>query len=200
MKSVFALVMFLAAGGPASAEGLANTNPRLVQAGSYNVEPNHTRVQFNVSHMGFTTWTGDFTSVGGALTLDPAHLRGSHLEIAIPTASVTTTNAKLDGELKSADWLDAVHYPKIFFISNKIVRTAQNKANIYGYLTLHGVTHLAVLAASFNGAGVNPMNKKYTIGFDATTKISRSTYGVTKYVPLIGDATLIRISAAFEKN
>lgn len=192
--------MLLPTGASASAGAIANTNPRLVEAGSYSVEPNHTRVQFSVSHMGFTTWSGDFTSVGGALTLDPAHLRSSHLEIAIPTASVTTTNAKLDGELKSADWFDAGHYPRIFFISSKIVKTAANKANIYGYLTLHGVTHKIVLAATFNGAGVNPMNKKYTIGFEATTKISRSTYGVVKYVPLIGDETLIRISAAFEKK
>ena len=200
MKTMFALGMFLAAAGPASAERIANTNPRLAQPGSYSVEPTHTRVQFNVSHMGFTTWTGDFTGVGGALTLDPAHLGTGHVEIAIPTASVTTTNAKLDIELKSADWLDVAHYPRIFFISSKIVRIGPNKANIYGYLTLHGVTHQVLLAASFNGGGVNPMNKKYTIGFEATTKISRSTYGVTKYVPLIGDETLIRISAAFEKN
>ena len=200
MKTILALAMLLAAAAPTSAQPIANTNPHLIQAGSYSVEPTHTRVQFNVSHMGFTTWTGDFISVGGALTLDPAHLRASHVEIAIPTASVTTTNAKLDGELKSADWLDAVRYPRIFFVSSKTVKTAPNKANIYGYLTLHGVTHLVVLAATFNAGGINPMNKKYTIGLDATTKISRSTYGVTKYVPLIGDETLIKISAAFEKN
>ena len=200
MKIVLAFAVLLAAAAPALAEGIANTNPRLVEAGSYSVEPNHTRVQFSVSHMGFTTWTGDFTSVGGALTLDPAHLATSHLEIAIPTASVTTTNATLDRELRSADWFDVARYPRVFFISSKIVKTAPNKANIYGSLTLHGVTRPVLLAAVFNGAGVNPMNKKYTIGFEATTKISRSTYGVVKYVPLIGDETLVRISAAFEKR
>ena len=44
----------------------ANRNPKVVRAGTYAVEPVHTRVLFSVSHMGFTTWYGDFTSVRGA--------------------------------------------------------------------------------------------------------------------------------------
>jgi polyisoprenoid-binding protein YceI len=39
--------------------------PAAVQAGTYGVEPAHTRVQFTVSHMGFTEWYGDFTGATG---------------------------------------------------------------------------------------------------------------------------------------
>ena len=68
-----------------------------------------------------------------------------------------------------------------------------------GDFTLHGVTKPVVLKASFNGSGVNPLSKGYTVGFNATTSILRSDYGVKTYLPLIGDAVTIRISAAFEK-
>ena len=187
-------VAALAQPGPVSAD------PRAVQAGSYAVEPSHTRVQFTVSHMGFTDWYGDFTSVSGSLSLDPAHVSAAKVNISIPVASVSTTNAKLDGELKSPDWFGAVAYPTIAFVSTKVVPNGANKATITGNLTFHGVTKPVVLKASFNGAGVNPLDKKYTVGFNASTTIKRSDFGVKTYVPLIGDETTLRISAAFEKG
>ena len=178
---------------------IANTNPESIAAGSYAVEPSHTRVQFSVMHMGFTNWNGDFTGVRGSLYLDSKNVGESKLDISVPVASVSTTNAKLDGELKSADWLDASRYPTMHLAATRIVRTADSRATITGNLTLHGVTKPIVLAAVFNGAGVNPLDKHYTVGFDATAKIRRSDFGVTKYIPVVGDETTLHISAAFER-
>ena len=182
------------------AAGPANPDPAAVTAGDYAVEPHHTRVQFSISHMGFTSWYGDFTGVGGSMRLDPAHVENSAVDITIPVASLLTTNTKLDGELKSATWLDASTFPTIHFVSTKVERTGSATANITGNLTFHGVTRPVVLAARFNGAGINPMDKAYTVGFDATTTILRSDFGVTAYLPLIGDPVTLRISVAFEKH
>jgi polyisoprenoid-binding protein YceI len=196
-----AIALFVASASIAAAPaGPANLDPKAVTAGSYTVEPNHTRVQFSVAHMGFTDWYGDFTSVAGTLQIDPAHVDASKLDITIPVASVSTTNAKLDGELKSDQWMGADQFPTIRFVSTKIVRTGPSKAAITGELTFHGVTKPVTLVASFNGAGVNPLDKAYTAGFNATTTIKRSDYGVKTYVPLIGDETTIRISAAFVRK
>ena len=175
-------------------------NPSSVQSGSYTVEPYHTRVAFVVDHMGFTNWYGDFTGVTGTLELDakaPAH---SQVAITMPTSSIATTNAKLDEELRAADWLDAAAFPRISFVSARVVSAGKGAARIYGTLTLHGVSRPVVLAAKFHGAGTNPMSKAYTVGFDATAHILRSDFGVTKYLPLIGDKVDIVISAAFERK
>jgi polyisoprenoid-binding protein YceI len=184
---------------PALAAGPASPDPTAVTAGNYAVEPSHTRVQFSVSHMGFSDWYGDFAGATGTLSLDPKQLAASKLEISIPVASVTTTNAKLDAELKSAEWFDADKHPTIRFVATKVERTAADRANITGDLTFHGVTKPVVLDTRFNGAGINPLSKAYTIGFNATTTINRSDFGVKTYVPLIGDAVTLRISAAFER-
>lgn len=194
--------IFLAAGGYAAQarSGSGDISPQAVEAGTYGVEPQHTRVQFSVAHMGFTDWYGDFTGVSGSLTIDPARIAAAKVDIAIPTASVSTTNAKLDGELKSADWFDAATYPTIRFVSTKVVRTGDRTARINGELTFHGVTKPVVLDAMFNGAGPNPMSKAFTVGFNATVAIRRSDFGVKTYVPVVGDATTLRISAAFEKK
>jgi polyisoprenoid-binding protein YceI len=198
---VSAALLLASTGYVVSAQtGGANADPKAVQAGSYGVDPSHTRVQFTVSHMGFSDWYGDFSGTTGTLSLDPANVAAAKVDISIPTASVSTTNATLDGELKSADWFDAATHPTIRFVSTKVVPAGAGKATITGNLTFHGVTKPVVLNATFNGAGVNPMNKAYTVGFNATTTIKRSDFGVKTYVPVIGDTTSLRISAAFEKK
>jgi polyisoprenoid-binding protein YceI len=171
-----------------------------VQSGSYTVEPSHTRIQFAVDHMGFTNFYGDFTGATGALELNTKAPALSKVDISIPVSSVSTTNTKLDGELVSAAWLDAGSYPTIKFVSDHVVPAGKDHAKVFGTLTLHGVSRPVVLDTQFHGAGTNPLAKSYTVGFDATTQIMRSDFGVKTYLPLIGDAVTIRISAAFERK
>jgi polyisoprenoid-binding protein YceI len=194
-----AILLTASFSAPALAQSSLVTSPSAVQPGAYKVEPGHTRMLFAVSHMGFTTWYGDFTGASGTLQLDVAKPANSRLEIKVPTASVTTTNSVLDGELKSADWFDAARYPTITFTSRQVTVTGPGRADVLGDLTLHGVTRPVTLKARFNGAGVNPLDKAYTVGFEVSGHIKRSDFGVSKYVPLIGDDVDLILSAAFEK-
>ncbi len=194
----FGLVILLAS--PALAQQAPVKDAAKVEAGTYKVEPNHTRVTFGVSHMGFTTYYGDFTKPSGTVMLDPEKPDASRFDVTVATDSVMVPNDKLLGELKSDQWLDAAKYPEVTYKSTKVVRTGPDTAKVTGDFTLHGVTRPLTLDVKFNGAGTNPLDKAYTAGFDATGKIRRSDYGVKTYVPLIGDEVDIRISAAFEKQ
>ena len=189
----------LALAGAARAQTPANPKPSAVEPGAYKVEPSHTRVLFTVSHMGFTNWYGDFTGASGTLTLDPKNPAAASLQVTVPVGSVSTTNAKLDGELKAADWLDADRFPAASFKSTKVTPKGTGMADVTGDMTLHGVTKPVTLHVKFNGAGVNPLDKAYTAGFEAHGTIKRSDFGVTKYVPLIGDTVELTLSGAFEK-
>lgn len=171
-----------------------------VEAGTYAVEPSHTRVTFGVSHLGFNDYFGEFTGASGSLVLDPRNPAASQLEVSVPTANITTTNTVLDGELRSADWFDAAKYPALTFKSTKVTVTGPGRAVVSGNLTLHGVTRPVDLDATFNAAGVNPISKAYTAGFHVSGKIKRSDFGVNTYLPMIGDEVTLRISAAFEKK
>ena len=197
--AVAALLLTTVYSAPALAQSALVTSPAAVQPGAYKVEPGHTRMLFAVSHMGFTTWYGDFTGASGSLQLDAAKPADSRIEISVPTASVSTTNPTLDGELKSADWFDAARFPTITFKSRQVTVTSPGRADVLGDLTLHGVTRPVTLHARFNGAGINPLDKAYTVGFEVSGHIKRSEFGVTKYVPLIGDDVDLILSAAFEK-
>jgi polyisoprenoid-binding protein YceI len=171
-----------------------------VRAGDYTVEAAHTRVQFKVDHMGFTDWYGDFTNATGTLSIDPANPAAGKVDVSIPTGSISTTNSVLDGILRSKDWFDAATHPAIRFVSTKIEPTGPDTARVTGNFMLHGVTKTLTLDAHFNGAGLNPITHMYDVGFNLTGKISRSAFGVTAYVPVIGDEVDIKISAAFERK
>ena len=62
------------------------------------------------------------------------------------------------------------------------------------------MTRPVTLHVKFHGAGVNPLSHAYTAGFDATGVIKRGDFGVTKYLPMVGDEVTLIISAAFERN
>ncbi len=169
-----------------------------VQSGTYAVEPGHTQVGFSLLHLGFSYYSGVFSGVSGTLRLDPAHLADTKLDVTIPIASVSTTSAKLDGELKSPAWFDAAAYPDATFVSTKVTPMGKDRAQVAGTLTLHGVSKPETLIATFVGAGVNPLDKKYTVGFEATGTIRRGDFGVRTYLPLVGDDVRLTIAGAFE--
>lgn len=193
LASVLAVSPSLAAAG-------ADPNPNAVQAGSYVVEPNHTRVLFSVSHFGFNDYFGEFSGISGSLSLDPKNAASDRIDVSIPVDTLDVTNAQLEAELKGAGWFNAGQFPTIRFVSKAVTQTGPNTAQILGDLTMHGVTRSVTLEARFNGAGVNPLDKAYTVGFAATGHVKRSDFGVSAYVPMVGDDVVVTISAAFEKR
>ncbi len=181
------------------AAGVAHAaDPAAVQAGSYKLETGHARILFAVSHMGLSTWYGDFSGATGSLTLDPKNPAAAALDVSIPVASVTTTNTVLDGELKSPMFFDAPQFPTITFKSTKVTVTGPDTAKVTGDLTFHGVTKPVTLDATFKAAAPNAMTKAYTVGFEVKGALKRSDYGVKTYLPVIGDDVDLTISAPFE--
>ena len=204
MRPILALAA-LALAAPIAAQQMpdmlhGNGTPADVKAGTYAVEPNHTQVTFSVAHMGISPFAGTFSGASGTMTLDPAKLGATTLSVSIPTGSVQTTSAKLTEELKSADWLDAGRYPTATFRLTAVRALSADAAEVSGTLTLHGVSKPATMRVRFFGAGNNPMSKKASVGFLARLPIKRSDFGVSKYVPVVSDDTVLVINAAFEKQ
>ena len=170
------------------------------RSGNYTLDPTHAEIVFSLSHFGYSNYFGQFPGASGTLTLDGANPAKSQVDVAVPTATVMTASAKLNDELKSADWLDSAAFPAMKFHSTKIVMTGATSADVYGDLTLHGVTKPLTLKATFTRGGVFPMNQKYMIGFNAVGHLKRSDFGVSKYAQVgLGDDVDLIISAPFVK-
>lgn len=170
-----------------------------VAAGNYAVDSRHSQVNWQVNHFGFNDYFGLFGDIEGTLQIDPANLSAAKVDVTIPLASVATSSQGLTDHLKTADFFDVAKFGSARFVSNSVTVEGQ-KAKIKGDLTMLGITRPVELETRFEGAGSNPRSKKATIGFHAATTISRSDWGMTKYVPMVGDEVKLRISAAFEKE
>lgn len=201
MRRLLTAAMLFAASQPALTQGIPGAaDAARVVAGTYKVDPAHTQVRWRVNHLGFSQFDGFFADPTGTLVIDPKAPDATRVSITIPIDRVTSTSAALDKHLKAPDFFDAAKYPTATFTSTRVQATGQ-RARITGNLTLHGVTRPVVLDAKFVGAGNNPRgDKALNIGFEATTRISRSAFGISYGVPAVGDAIDLAINAAFEKE
>lgn len=183
---------------PAGVPGTADASR--VQAGTYSADSAHTQVNWKVNHLGFSHFSGSFADAKGTLVIDPHRPEAARLSMTIPIDRVVTTSAALDTHLKNADFFDAAKFPTATFVSTRVQATGA-RARITGNLTLHGVTRPVVLDARFVGAGNAPRgDKALNIGFEATTRIRRSDFGMKYALPAIGDQVDIAINAAFVKQ
>jgi polyisoprenoid-binding protein YceI len=178
----------------------AATTPTLtsVKGGTYKVESYHTQVGFSLSHFGFTNYSGLFSGATGSLRLDPSNPATSRLDVTIPVQSILTTVPALTDELKGDKWFDATKFPQATFTSTNVTVGRDGETTITGNLTLHGVTKPIILHAHLLGAGVNPIDKAYTVGFEASGTIKRSDFGISQYLPALGDEVQLSIAGAFE--
>lgn len=201
-KALFLALPLLAAAPLLAQNGAPQTpgqaDPSRVAAGTYAVDNNHAQVSWTINHFGFNDYFGIFGQPTGSLTLDPAKPNDAKVNVTIPIANIGTSSEGLTKHLMSADFFNVAQFPTATFQSTKVDVTG-TKAKITGNLTLLGVTKPVTLDAEFKGAGKNPMTQKDTIGFHATTRLKRSDWGMTKYVPFVGDDVKIDISVAFEK-
>ena len=172
--------------------------PAEVKAGTYKLDAGHSKVTWAVTHFGFSSYVGQFPDVNGTMKLDPANLGATELQVTIDTTKIGTLNATLDKNLKAPGFLDTAKFPTASFKSTKVTRTGDMTADIVGDLTLKDVTKPVTLKAIFNQAGPNPLDKVYSLGFAATTTIKRSDFGVSAYVPAIGDNVTLTIDVEFK--
>ncbi|MEA9557587.1 YceI family protein [Xanthomonas nasturtii] len=181
-----------AAATPAPA---ASTAPAVeVASGTYTLDPSHTDVLAQWSHFGFSNPSAHFGNVDGTLVYDAADVTKSTVQVTLPLSGLNSFTAKFDEHLKSGDFFDAAKFPTATFKSTKVESAGANKLTVTGDLTIKDQTKPVVLDVTLNGAGEHPMKKVAAAGFDATTTIKRSDFGVGQYAPNVSDEVKIRIT------
>lgn len=169
-------------------------------AGSYNVDGAHSAVGFKVKHMMITNVAGEFDKFTGTFEYDEKKNTLTALSGTVEVSSVNTGIAKRDGHLKSADFFDVAKYPTMTFKVTKI-----DGEDVYGDLTLRGVTKNIKLELENGGTGKDPWGN-FKAGFALEGKISRADFGLTynKAIEtggvLIGDTVKINIDIAGVKT
>jgi polyisoprenoid-binding protein YceI len=166
------------------------------QAQRYELDPVHTRVMFAVSHAGFSSAIGTVSGSTGELWFDEADWSSARLNARVPIARIDLGDAKWNQATLARNLLDAQAHPEATFVSTRIEPRDATHATVHGQLTLRGVTRDVALDVTLNAAKRHPMPPfRRTVGFSATTTLSRKDFGITAWSSMIGDTVELRIEA-----
>ncbi len=143
-------------------------------AGTFNIDPSHSRIGFSARHAmvtkvrgAFNEFTGSGTVVDGVATLN----------VDISAASIDTRNADRDGHLQSGDFFDAATFPKITFASTSFKDAGADKVVVEGNLTIKDVTKSISIEFEYTGTATDPYGNA-RFGFEGASEINRKDFGL----------------------
>jgi polyisoprenoid-binding protein YceI len=158
-----------------------------VPTGTWNVDPSHSKVGFNVKHLGIAKVRGEFTKFEGKLEVaeDGSVVASGNVD----TATVNTNEAARDEHLRSADFFEVETYPTIDFVSTAITPVDEDTFEITGDLTLHGITKPITLKAEVTGTEEDPWGNQ-RVGLEVTGQISRGEWDM-KFNQALGSGNVV---------
>jgi polyisoprenoid-binding protein YceI len=144
---------------------------------AWQIDPAHSAIHFSVRHMMITNVRGEFEKFGGVIEADLDNPEAATVDIQIEANTINTREPRRDAHLRSADFLDAEHYPVLTFKSKRVERTGENAGRLIGDLTIRGEAREVALDVEFLGLAKSPWGAT-SAGFEARTRINRKDWGL----------------------
>lgn len=142
------------------------------QAQPHTIDKAHSQINF-VAEARFISAHGNFGKWEAEVVLDPAKIEASSVKITIDAASINTQSDGRDNHLRNKDFFDVQQFPKITFVSKKIVKVDDRKFNVVGDMTIRNVTKEVTI----------PLTKILYEGgrgrFKGTFELNRTDFGMT---------------------
>ncbi len=163
----------------------------------WNVDPEHSTIEFRVTHMVVSKTTGRFMDYAGFIDMDAEVGTVTAIEATIKSGSVNTNHEKRDTHIRNADFLDVEQYPTMTFKMKSYKKTAENFTAV-GDFTLRGATKEITLVGRYNGTTKDPWGNTRA-GFSAEGKLNRKDFGLVWNKTLdsgglvVGDEVQIRL-------
>ncbi|MFE7838139.1 YceI family protein [Streptomyces sp. NPDC057474] len=167
---------------PHESQAFTSTGPSdpalAMLTGEWMIDAAHSRIGFSVRHALVTTVRGSFTEYQSRLYFDGRDPSRSRAEIVLSTASVDTGVEQRDAHLMGRDFLDAATYPRMRFVSTAVRPVGNDVYRMAGELTIKSITRPVDLELTYIGHVMDPFGYE-RVGFDGTTTINRSEWGLT---------------------
>lgn len=145
------------------------------QAQNWQLDKAHSFVNFGITHMVVSETTGSFKDFTATIAANQDDFSDLQTTFTIQTKSVNTDNEKRNEHLRKSDFFDVEKYPTITFTSTDFKKIANNKYNLYGKMTMKGVTKEVVWDTKYMGT-IKLSNEKSKAGFKCSTTIKRSDF------------------------
>lgn len=162
-------------------------------ADTYKLDPVHSMAVFKINHLGFSNTYGLAPNFEGEFTYDAGDASKCAINVTGKALDITTENSERDDHVLGKDFLNAGEFETMSFKSAEWKETEKGKYEIKGDLTLLGVTKPVTVQAELVGSGTD-MKGTSRCGFDALLKIKRSDFGVSAFLPAVGDEVTLMIA------
>lgn len=160
---------------------------------TYEIDTAHSSVKFSIRHFVAKT-TGNFGDFTGTLKINRDDITKSSVEATIQIPSVDTNNEKRDAHLQEDDYFNAAEQPLMTFESTEWSATDdEDQFKVTGDLSFNGVTKPVTLDVELLGFGEG-MRGSYLSGWEATTSIDRTEWGVDGGQPAVGSEVDVTIN------
>ncbi len=137
----------------------------------------HSFIEFKIKHLGYSWLTGRFNSFEGNYSFSQDNPSDATVNVTIDTTSIDTNHADRDKHLKSADFLDVSNFATATFKGTSFNYAGNEKGQLTGDLTLHGVTKEIILDVELIGQGSDPWGG-YRSGFLGTTTLTLKDFEI----------------------
>jgi polyisoprenoid-binding protein YceI len=154
-------------------------------AGSWQVDPTHSALEFVARYAVFTLVRGRFTSFSGTVVIDPLHSEATQIDVDIDASSVDTAMAVRDAHLRGEEFFDVERHPKISFRSQGATVLAAGRYTVHGELTIRGITQPVRLDVDVFGRAPDVLGNP-RLGLKAMAKVQRAVWDITWNEPVPG--------------
>ncbi len=144
-------------------------------------------ITFKIKNLGITTG-GAIGGLQASAQFNPASLATSSIEASVDVNTINTDNSTRDDHLKSDEFFDAPHYPKISLKSVSFKHKSGNNYTGQFSLTMKGKTKLVEIPFTYTDKGS-------TIEFTGSFKLNRLDYGVGSSSLVMSDDVIVSIDA-----
>ena len=145
--------------------------------GKWTLDPVHSELTFKVRHLMISNVKGEFTDFDVDMIAQGDDLAEARILVNIDASSISTNNKDRDDHLKSEDFFDVNHHPKLTFQSSSIENKGNNNFNLKGTLSIRGVEKEVTLDMEFGGVMKDPYGNEKA-GFSVNGKIDRKDFGL----------------------
>jgi polyisoprenoid-binding protein YceI len=171
-------------------------SPLYAQAAAWRIDPQHTSVQFAITHMAASKVRGRFNKTTGTVTWDGKDFATAAVEIIVDAASIDTGVKERDDHLRTSDFMHISKYPTMTFKSTKIEETGAGRVRMSGNLTIRGVTKPVVFDVSGPSPPIKDPDGFTRVGATATGTINRKDFGLVWNRILEGGGALVGYEVA----
>lgn len=144
----------------------------------WTIDQAHSEIGFKVCHLMITNIKGVFKEYKASIYTTGEDFMTAEMDFWMNPNSIDTRDENRDNHLRGADFFDTKHHKEITFLSNTVSSPGKDgKYELWGDLTIKGITKKIKLAVEMEGMAIDPTGARKA-GFLIAGTVNRKDWDI----------------------